>query len=75
MARQNNPESSWYGRLNRLWVVLAAIVVGVIILAAFMSRRRELPVRAAKASRETITATVQTNGKIEALNSFEVHLG
>jgi HlyD family secretion protein len=73
MARQNNPENSWYGRLNRLWVVLAAIVVGVIILAAFMSRRRELPVRAAKANRETITATIQTNGKIEPLNSFEAH--
>ncbi|MBZ5511615.1 MAG: efflux RND transporter periplasmic adaptor subunit [Acidobacteriia bacterium] len=73
MARQQNPEGSWHGRLNRLWVVLAAIVVGVIILAAFMSRRRELPVRAAKADRETITATIQTNGKIEPLNSFEAH--
>lgn len=73
MARQQNPEGSWHGRFNRLWVVLAAIVVGVIILAAFMSRRRELPVRAAKADRETITATIQTNGKIEPLNSFEAH--
>jgi HlyD family secretion protein len=73
MARQQNPEGSLYGRLNRLWVVLAAIVVGVIILAAFMSRRRELLVRAAKADRETITATIQTNGKIEPLNSFEAH--
>ena len=73
MARQQNPEGSWYGRLKRLWVVLGAIVVGVIILAAFMSRRRELPVRAAKADRETITATIQTNGKIEPLNSFEAH--
>ncbi len=73
MARQPNPEGSWLGRLNRLWVVLAAIVVGVIILAAFMSRRREVPVRAAKADRETITATIQTNGKIEPLNNFEAH--
>ena len=73
MARQQNPEGSWYGRMNRLWIILAAIVVGVIVLAAFMSRRREVPVRAAKATRETITATIQTNGKIEPLSNFEAH--
>src|SRR5437868_3196591 len=73
MARQQNPEGSWYGRVNRLWLVMAAIVVGVIILAAFATRRREVPVRAAKADRETITATIQTNGKIEPLNNFEAH--
>jgi HlyD family secretion protein len=73
MARQQNPKGSWYGRVNRLWVILAAIVVGVIILAAFMSRRREVPVHTAKAGRETISATVQTNGKIEPINSFEAH--
>jgi HlyD family secretion protein len=73
MAQVQNPESGWYSRLNRWWIVLAAIVVGVIILAAFMSRRRELGVRATKATRETITATIQTNGKIEPLNSFEAH--
>ena len=73
MARQQNAEGSWYGRVNRLWLVMAAIVVGVIILAAFATRRREVPVRAAKADRETITATIQTNGKIEPLNNFEAH--
>jgi HlyD family secretion protein len=73
MARQQNPEGSWYGRVNRLWVVLAAIVVAVIILAAFMSRRREVPVRAANAERQTITATIQTNGKIEPISNFEAH--
>ena len=73
MAQQQSTEGRWYGRLGRLWVVLAAIAVAVIILAAFMSRRRELPVRAAKADRETIAATIQTNGKIEPLNSFEAH--
>jgi len=73
MARQQNPEDSWYSRMNRLWIVLAGVVLLVIILAAFMSRRREVPVRVAKADRETITATVQTNGKIEPINSFEAH--
>ncbi len=73
MARQQNPEGSWYTRMNRLWIVLAGIVVAVVILAAFMSRRREVPVRAAKAERQTITSTIQTNGKIEPLNNFEAH--
>jgi HlyD family secretion protein len=73
MARQQNPEGSWYGRANRLWLILAALVVGVIVLAAFMSRRREVPVRAAQAGRETIASTIQTNGKIEPLDNFEAH--
>jgi len=72
MAKQQQ-DSSWFGRANRLWVILAAIAVAVIILAAFMSRRREIPVRAAKVERQTITATIQTNGKIEPLNNFEAH--
>ncbi|MBZ5570166.1 MAG: efflux RND transporter periplasmic adaptor subunit [Acidobacteriia bacterium] len=73
MARQQNSEGGWNRRLNRLWLILVAIAVAVIILAAFMSRRREVPVRAATAERETITATIQTNGKIEPLNNFEAH--
>ncbi len=73
MARQQNPEGSWHTRINRWWLVLLGIAVAVVILAAFMSRRREVPVQAAKAQRETITATIQTNGKIEPLNNFEAH--
>ncbi len=73
MARQQNPEGSWYTRVNRLWLILLAIAVAVVILAAFMSRRREVQVQAARAQRETITSTVQTNGKIEPLNNFEAH--
>lgn len=58
---------------NRLWLVLAGIVVAVIVLAAFVSRRREVPVRAEPALVETIMANVATNGKIEPLNNFEAH--
>ena len=54
-------------------MILAAIVVAVIILGAFMSRRGDVAVRAARAERQTITATVQTNGKIEPLSNFEAH--
>jgi HlyD family secretion protein len=54
-------------------LILAGIGVAVIILAAFMSRRREVPVRAVRTERQTITASIQTNGKIEPLNNFEAH--
>jgi HlyD family secretion protein len=73
MARQQNSNGGWNGRAKRLWLILAAIVVAVIVLAAFMSRRRDVPVRAAPAERETIAATIQTNGKIEPLDNFEAH--
>jgi len=73
MERRQNPSGEWYRKPNRLWLVLAGIAVLVIVLAAFVSRRREVPVLVAKVTRENITATIQTNGKIEPLNNFEAH--
>jgi len=59
---------------KRIWTIIAAVVVGVIILAAFMtSSRGELPVRTETARRETIINTIQTNGKIEPIQNFEAH--
>jgi HlyD family secretion protein len=59
---------------KRIWTIIAAVVVGVIILAAFMtSSHGELPVRAETARRETIVNTIQTNGKIEPIENFEAH--
>ncbi len=71
MARQQQEPNA--ARRRRLWLIIAGVTLAVIILAAFMSRRRDVPVRAEKATRETITATVQTNGKIEPIDSFEAH--
>lgn len=53
--------------------LLAGVVVAVIVLAAFMSRRRETPVRAESARSESIASTIATNGKVEAINNFEAH--
>ncbi len=53
--------------------LLVGIVVAVLLLAAFMSRRREIPVRAESARSESITSSIATNGKVEALNNFEAH--
>src|SRR5260370_1406060 len=59
---------------KRIWTIIAAVVVGVIILAAFItSSRGELPVRTETARRETIINTIQTNGKIEPIQNFEAH--
>ncbi len=71
MARQQ--QEAVPARGKRLWIIIGAIVLAVLILAAFMSRRREIPVRAGVAEKGTITASIQTNGKMEPINGFEAH--
>ena len=49
------------------------MVAAVLILAAFASRGHDTPVRAATVQQTSITATIQTNGKIEPIQGFEAH--
>src|SRR5215467_7629550 len=57
---------------KRTWLVIIGIVVAVVILAAFDSlHRSQVPIRIGHAARETITASIATNGKIEALDNFQ----
>jgi HlyD family secretion protein len=72
MARQKQ-DSAGVRLRGSLWTVLGAIVLAVIVLAAFMSRNKDIPVRAGKATLDTITASISTNGKIEPINGFEAH--
>ncbi len=60
-------------RGKRIWIVMGGIVLAVLLLAAFMSRRREVPVRVGMATKGIITAAIQTNGKMEPINGFEGH--
>ncbi len=59
---------------KRTGIILVAVILAVVVLAAFVSlRRSQVPIRVGHAERETITAGIATNGKIEALNNFEAH--
>ena len=58
---------------NRWLLWTTAIVVGVVLLASFMSRGDAVPVRAATAQRTLIRSAVSTNGKIEPIDNFEAH--
>src|SRR5438445_7111758 len=57
------------------WLVTAlGIVVAVVLLGSFVSRREDSgPVRAAVVQRGTIRSVVSTNGKVEPLRSLEAH--
>ncbi|HEV7220890.1 MAG: efflux RND transporter periplasmic adaptor subunit [Terriglobales bacterium] len=59
------------GRRWLLWSV--AIVVGIVLLASFMSRGDPVSVIATTVQRTTIRSVVTTNGKVEPLASFEAH--
>ena len=70
---------SWPGNSGGFWdrnrwlLWTAGIVVGVVLLASFMSRGEVVPVRAAMAQRSTIRSVVSTNGKVEPVENFQAH--
>ncbi len=59
---------------RRTWLVIVGLLLAVIVLAAFVSlRRSQVAIRVGMAQRQTITASIATNGKIEALNNFQAY--
>ncbi len=66
-------EAGFFGK-HRVFIIVAAVILAVVLLAAFVSTRKtSLPVRAEAVEREPISATISTNGKIEPAHSFEAH--
>src|SRR5216684_3298709 len=62
------------GTRRGMLLAIAAVVVAIILLAAFISTRRaEVLVRADHAVRSSIVSTISTNGKVEPVQNFEAH--
>ncbi len=60
--------------LRRWWTTALIVLAGVVILAAFVSRRDDsVPIRTAEVERGKIRSVISTNGKIEPVNNFEAH--
>jgi HlyD family secretion protein len=60
--------------LRRWWTTALVVLAGVVILAAFVSRRDDaVAVRTAEVKEGKIRSVVSTNGKIEPVNNFEAH--
>ena len=59
---------------KRTWLVIIGLILAVVVLAAFVSlHRSQTAIRVGHADRGTITASIATNGKIEALNNFQAY--
>jgi HlyD family secretion protein len=59
---------------KRTGLIVIAVIVAVVILAAFVSlHHSQVTIRVGQADRQTITASIATNGKIEALNNFQAY--
>jgi HlyD family secretion protein len=57
---------------RRVWIAAAAIAA-IILILVFTLRGGDVPVRADRATRENISNTITTNGKIEPVDNFEAH--
>ena len=63
-----------HGNGKRTWLVIIGLIIAVVVLAAFVSlHRSQVAIRIGRVQRETITASIATNGKIEALNNFQAY--
>ena len=64
---------TFFGR-NRWLTAALGIVVAVVLLGSFVTRRDDsVPVRAAFVERGTIRSVVSTNGRVEPLQNVEAH--
>jgi HlyD family secretion protein len=60
--------------LKPRWIILIGVSLVVLALVLWLSFRKvPVPVRSARAVRETITASIATNGRIEPIENFEAH--
>jgi len=73
MALSDPNNDSFFAR-NRWLALTLALLVAVILLAAFISMRGEvIEVRASKVTRGNMRSVISTNGRIEPVQNFEAH--
>jgi HlyD family secretion protein len=71
-AASENGHRSANGK--RTWLIIIGLILAVVVLAAFVSlHRSQVVIRVGRAERGTITASIATNGKIEALGNFQAY--
>lgn len=58
---------------GKRWKVVAAAVLAAIVVVAFATRGGGVPVRADKATRQTIANVISTNGKVEPVDNFQAY--
>ena len=63
----NKPSRRW------VWIVLIVLLAAGLLYYALPSSRERLVVRSARATRQDLTKTVATNGKVEPLADFQAH--
>ncbi len=70
-APENGPRST---SGKRTWLIIIGLILAVVVLAAFISlHHSQVTIRVGRAERGTITASIATNGKIEALDNFQAY--
>lgn len=58
---------------RRIWISALVIIAVLAIVAAFTLRSRAVAIRFATVTRQNITSSISTNGKIEPVRNFEAH--
>jgi HlyD family secretion protein len=71
---ENNRAATRSRNGRHIWRAIILAVIAVLVLAAFMSRRKgEVPVRADRVLRQDLINSISTNGKVEPIDNFEAH--
>jgi HlyD family secretion protein len=71
-AAPENGHRSTTGK--RTWLIIIGLILTVVVLAAFVSlHHSQVAIRVGHAQRGTVTASIATNGRIEALDNFQAY--
>src|SRR5438270_4684951 len=71
---ENNRAATRSRNGRHIWRAIILAVIAVLVLAAFMSRRKgEVPVRGDRVLRQDLINSISTNGKVEPIDNFEAH--